>query len=145
VLNRGFHARIVAGTRENLLPGNGRFCSRNANDGPSGLRALCNLISWGDWIMAADADLNALREQPAPYAPPPTTQRLIDELYREELLEARAMSPEDKVLAGQSLFEAACRITLAGIRRQFPGVSEERSMEILQERLELQGKLEAMS
>jgi hypothetical protein len=42
-------------------------------------------------------------------APPPETQRLIDELYREELRDARAMRPEDKVLAGQQLLEAACR------------------------------------
>ena len=65
--------------------------------------------------MPADANPDSLREQPAPYTPPPATQRLIDELFREELIEARAMSPEEKVLAGQHLFEAACRMTLAGI------------------------------
>jgi len=95
--------------------------------------------------MPADADPDPLREQPAPYAPPPATQRLIRELFREELIEARAMLPEEKVLAGQQLFEAACRITLAGIRHQFPGASEERCREILRERLELQRKLEATS
>jgi hypothetical protein len=83
----------------------------------------------------ADDD-NQLRETPAPYAPPPETQRLIDELYREELRDARAMRPEDKVLAGQQLFEAACRVTLAGIRHQNPGASEEQCWEILRKRLE---------
>ena len=95
--------------------------------------------------MLADANADSLREQPVPYAPPPATQRLIDQLYREELIEARAMAPEQKVLAGQRLFEAACRITLAGIRHQFPDASEERCREILRERLRWQRKLEATS
>ena len=80
-----------------------------------------------------------------PYAPPPETQRLIDELYREELIEARAMRPEDKVLAGQELFEAACRVTLAGIRNQNPNASEAESWEILRRRLEWWKKVEATS
>ena len=95
--------------------------------------------------MPDEANAASLREQPAAYAPPPATQRLIDELYREELIEARAMSSEQKVLAGQQLFEAACRITLAGIRHQFPKASEERCREILRERLRWQRKLEATS
>jgi hypothetical protein len=88
---------------------------------------------------------DALREQSPPYAPPPETQRLIDELYREELREARAMAPAEKVLAGQSLFEGACRITLAGIRDQNPGVSEDQCLRILRQRLELQRRLEESS
>ena len=32
--------------------------------------------------MPTDADPDSLRETPAPYAPPPATQRLIDELYK---------------------------------------------------------------
>lgn len=95
--------------------------------------------------MPADANPDSLREQPAPYAPPPATQRLIDELYREELIEARAMSPEQKVLAGQQLFEAACRMTLAGIRNQNPGASEKECLEILRQRLTLQRRLEESS
>ena len=84
-------------------------------------------------------------EEPVLYTPPPETQRLIDELYREEIIEARAMKPEDKILAGQQLFEAACRITLAGIRNENPGASEERCLEILRQRLELQRRLEETS
>jgi len=95
--------------------------------------------------MPADANPDSLREQPAPYAPPPATQRLIDELFREELTEARAMLPEEKVLAGQQLFEAACRITLAGIRNQNPGASEEQCRELLRQRLVLQRRLEESS
>ena len=95
--------------------------------------------------MPVDDQPDALREMPAPYAPPPATQRLIDELYREELIEARAMAPADKARAGQQLFEAACRVTLAGIRNQNPQATEERCREILRARLELQKRLEAAS
>ena len=93
--------------------------------------------------MSSNAD--ALREDAVSYAPPPETQRLIDELYRKEVVDARAMSPRDKLLAGQALFEAACRVTLAGIRDQNPGASEERCLDILRQRLELQRRLEETS
>ena len=92
--------------------------------------------------MPADADSDSLREDPAPYSPPPETQRLIDELYREEVIEARAMSPEDKLLAGEELFHYACGITMAGIRNQFPEADEAERRRILEGRLELQRKLE---
>ena len=95
--------------------------------------------------MTPDHEPDALREQSQPYAPPPETQRLIDELYREELREARAMSPAEKILAGQQLFEGACRMTLAGIRNQNPGASEDQCWEILRQRLEWQRRLEASS
>ena len=95
--------------------------------------------------MKPDAEPERLREQASTYAPPPETQRLIDELYREEVREARGMNPVDKILAGQQLFESACRITLAGIRHQNPHASEDECLEILRQRLELQRRLEASS
>lgn len=95
--------------------------------------------------MRPDYEPKALREQSRPYAPPPETQRLIDELYREELREARHMTPAEKILAGQQLFESACRITLAGIRIQNPGASEEQCRGILRQRLEWQRRLEETS
>ena len=93
--------------------------------------------------MTPDHELDALREQAPPYAPPPETQRLIDELYREELREARAMPPEQKLLLGEELFDYACSITLAGIRNQFPEADEAEQRRILDRRLEYQRKLEA--
>ncbi len=95
--------------------------------------------------MTPDHEPDPLREQATPYAPPAATQRLIDELDREELREARAMNPTDKILAGQRLFESACRITLAGIRHQNPAASEDECLEILRQRLELQRRLEQTS
>jgi hypothetical protein len=92
--------------------------------------------------MPPDAESDSLKETPAPYAPPPETQRLIDELYREEVVEARAMSPEEKLLAGEELFLYACSITLAGIRNQFPDADEAERKRMLQSRIDLQRKLD---
>jgi hypothetical protein len=69
-------------------------------------------------------------------------QRLAEDLYRERVVEARAMPPEEKLLAGEELFDYACAITLAGIRNQFPGVSEEECRRIIEERLDLRERME---
>jgi hypothetical protein len=92
--------------------------------------------------MTPDHEAEAVREQPVPYAPPLETQRLIDELYREELRDARAMAPEQKLLLGEELFDFACSITMAGIRNQFPDADEAEHRRILEKRLELQGEME---
>ena len=69
-------------------------------------------------------------------------QRLIDALFREKVLRARAMSPEDKLLAGARLFDRSCRIMADGIRHQFPDADEARVQQILRERLALIRRLE---
>lgn len=70
------------------------------------------------------------------------TPELIDELYREEVLAARRMSPEEKLLAGPRLFDYACRITADGIRAANPDADERRVCELLRARLELARRLE---
>lgn len=92
--------------------------------------------------MPPDTEPDSLKETPAPYAPPPETQRLINELYREEVREARAMRPEQKLLAGEELFLYACSITMAGICNQFPEADEAERKRILQSRIDLQRKLD---
>jgi len=67
---------------------------------------------------------------------------LIDSIYRERVLRARAMPPEAKLFAGSRLFEYACEITRAGIRAQFPDADEARVQQILNERLALRRRLE---
>jgi len=71
-------------------------------------------------------------------------QPLIDELYRDEVLEARRMSPEEKFLLGEELFDYACSITLAGIRSQYPGFSEEECERELERRLEIREQMDQM-
>ena len=79
-----------------------------------------------------------LKETAAPYRtgePPSPYAALADEIYRERVERARRTDPEEKILAGQRLFESACEITLAGIRDQNSGLSEEQHREILRDRL----------
>jgi len=66
-----------------------------------------------------------------------------DDLYREEVLQARAMSPEAKLLAGPRLFDLACRIAEDGIRYQFPEAGPEDVRRLLAERLALGRRLES--
>ena len=83
---------------------------------------------------------DALKETGPGHPKPPFRSEfapLIDELYREEVLEARQMSAEEKFLAGQELFEMACEVTLAGIRNQNPGATEAECQNILEDRLRL--------
>lgn len=63
------------------------------------------------------------------------SKELIDTLYRERVLRARSMAPEDKLLEGVRLFERSCRIMMDGIRSQVPEADDQRVREILRERL----------
>ncbi len=92
--------------------------------------------------MPPEETTDSLRETPSLDSAPASTPALIDALYREEVLAARRMSPEEKLLAGEELFDYACSITLAGIRNQFPNANEAELRRILETRLELQRKLE---
>lgn len=69
-------------------------------------------------------------------------EQLVRELYWERVLRARRMSSEEKLLAGPQLFELACRITMEGIRHQFPDADESRVRQILNERLAWRRSLE---
>lgn len=66
-----------------------------------------------------------------------------EELFREELREAQAMSPEDKLLDGARLFDRSCVLMMAGIRHQFPMASEETIDGILIERLDFLQQIES--
>lgn len=72
------------------------------------------------------------------------TLELTDELYREKVLQARAMTQEQRFRAGPELFDFACEFTKAGIRMDHPDADEARVLELLRERLALAKKLEAI-
>ena len=67
---------------------------------------------------------------------------LADMLFRERVLEARRMTPEEKFLAGEQLFDYACAIALEAIKNQFPDLSPADWQRILRERVELGERLE---
>ena len=66
----------------------------------------------------------------------------VIQFEQEEIAQARAMTPAQRLRAGGDLFDAACRWTLAGIRRDRPGVSDAEALDELRRRLELARKLE---
>jgi hypothetical protein len=72
----------------------------------------------------------------------PQIERLAEEIYRERVADARVMPAEEKLLAGEELFDYACSITLAGIRDQVPGLSDQEYLRILEERLDLRERME---
>jgi len=72
-------------------------------------------------------------------------KELIDQLYREQVLQARKMRPEDKLLAGARLFDRSCRIMADGIRDEYPDADERRVREILAQRLAILRRLEESS
>jgi len=67
---------------------------------------------------------------------------LTEALYQEQVLRARAMSGEEKVLEGLMLFDRSCRIMADGIRDEFPRASREDVLRILRERLACVRRLE---
>jgi len=62
---------------------------------------------------------------------------LADDIYWDKVRRAREQPPIEKLRAGFSLYESACRITLAGIRNQHVGVTDEEALRILKERVEM--------
>ena len=58
---------------------------------------------------------------------------------------ARAMTFEQRFLAGADLFEYACSVAKDGIRMQFPSASDEEVDRILNERLQRARRLERSS
>jgi hypothetical protein len=70
------------------------------------------------------------------------TKELIEQLRREDIEQARAMTPEQRLTAGGELFDTACRWTLAGICRDHPGISDAEALQELRRRVALARKLE---
>ena len=70
------------------------------------------------------------------------SDEMIDQLFRERILRARATPPEEKLSDGPRLFDRLCRTMKDGIRTQFPNATEEDVRRILIERLEIARKLE---
>ena len=58
-----------------------------------------------------------------------------DDMFIEQVEQALRMTPAQRFHAGAELFDAACRFSLAGIRSNFPGASQEECLERLRQRL----------
>jgi hypothetical protein len=71
------------------------------------------------------------------------TRELLAQLDREDIEQARRMTPEERLRAGAELFEYACRITISGIRAANPGADDAKVLRILRERIALDDEIEA--
>ena len=67
---------------------------------------------------------------------------LIAQLDREDLEQARNMTPSQKLRAGGDMFDDACRWTLAGIRNQHPHLTHEQALAELRRRIDLADAME---
>ena len=73
------------------------------------------------------------------------TPELLARLEREDIEQARRMTPAQQFWAGGELFDEACRWTLAGIRHQHPGISEEEALIELRRRIAIAEEIENRS
>jgi hypothetical protein len=71
------------------------------------------------------------------------TKEFIEQLHREDIEQAKQMTLEDKILAGAELFDYACEITKAGIRSQYPHLSDAEVLSELIRRVELRERRKA--
>lgn len=63
------------------------------------------------------------------------TQELFDQLYREKILVARRMTPEERVLGCFELTEFVRQVMTDGVRDQFPEADEEEVQAIVRKRV----------
>ena len=73
------------------------------------------------------------------------TPELLAQLDREDIEQARRMTPAQRFWAGGELFDDACRWTLAGIRHQHPGISDDQALAELRRRLAIAQEMENRS
>jgi hypothetical protein len=70
------------------------------------------------------------------------TRSAIEQLWREEIEEARRMPLRRKLELGGELFDSACEVALAAIKAENPGITQAAALDLLRQRLELSRKLE---
>lgn len=62
------------------------------------------------------------------------SQELVDQLYRQQILLARQIPPDEKLFDGLRLFERSCGIMADGIRNELPEADEQQVMDTLMRR-----------
>jgi hypothetical protein len=62
-------------------------------------------------------------------------QELFDQLFRDQIRQARQMSPEERVREGLRLSDLALRVMADNVRNKFPGVRDDEVQRLLKERV----------
>lgn len=70
------------------------------------------------------------------------SDELIHQLRREEIEDARRLTAKQKLELSGDLFDAACEVTLSGIRFENPEFDDTAALAELRRRLELARRLE---
>lgn len=70
---------------------------------------------------------------------------MFEWMDRDEVVEARSLSPDVKLRLGAQLFDMACEICVAGIRNQHPELDEAGVLRTLRERIALGARLEQLN
>ena len=68
----------------------------------------------------------------------------MDESFWDEIERSRKLTGAQRMSESLHLFDEACRHILAGIKAQFPGISDEEARRIRAERLETVRRLEEL-
>jgi hypothetical protein len=66
----------------------------------------------------------------------------IDDFWREEVENARQMTPQQRLEASGELFDYACLISESGIRSQHPNADDAEVLQRLRQRIEIGAELE---
>ncbi len=69
---------------------------------------------------------------------------LADALYREEVMRAKAMRSDEKLLEGPRLFDRACRLMADGVRHRHPELDDKAVLAKVVELLDRVKSLEAL-
>jgi len=68
----------------------------------------------------------------------------MDESFWDEIERSRKLTGAQRMTASLRMFDEASRRMLAGIKSEFPGISDEEARRIRRERLDLVRRLEAL-
>jgi len=67
---------------------------------------------------------------------------LADDIFRDRVLRARQMPPDERIMDGPRLFDQACEIALSAIRGQHPEFTEDECQRELTRRIEIVRRLD---
>lgn len=68
----------------------------------------------------------------------------MDDSFWEEIERAKKLSGTQKMSESLRLFDEVSRRMLAGVKSQFPGISDNKALQIRRERIDIIRKLEAL-
>lgn len=69
-------------------------------------------------------------------------ESLASDVFRDKVRQARATSPEERLLDGARLFDQVCQVMCDGLRDRFPEASDHQIKDLLFKQIEIAKRLE---